>query len=269
MTPDKDLSAALEAATRAGELIRREYETFVAIPDAPVSISTHVDKASQELILGHLRDRFPDDGLCAEEATATLAAARRTGPRVWVVDPIDGTRGFARKTGQFSVMIGLLVEGQPRLGVVLEPAQNRVTYAWQGGGCWCKVGDGEPVRCRVSARGSVAESVLVQSWSKPGQESRPVAAVRPARVVETYSGGVKLAMVARGEADVYPNTYETFFDWDVCAGHVLVTEAGGRVTDLAGGPITYQAADFSQRKGLLATNGPLHAEVLRRLSQTT
>jgi 3'(2'), 5'-bisphosphate nucleotidase len=87
-------------------------------------------------------------------------------------------------------------------------------------------------------------------------------------VVETYSGGVKLAMVARGEVDVYANTYETFFDWDVCAGHVLVTEAGGTVTDLAGEPIVYQAADFSQRKGLLATNGVAHAEVVKRLVAT-
>lgn len=265
MTIDNDLPAALEAAARAGDLIRREYESFAAIPDAPASISTHVDKASQELILNYLRGQFPDDAFCAEEATATLAAATHTGRRVWVVDPIDGTRGFARKTGQFSVMIGLLVDGRPRVGVVLEPAQGRVTYAVEGGGCWWRAGDGDPVPCRVSDRGP-AGCVLVQSWSKPGVESKPVAAVRPAKVVETYSGGVKLAMVARGEADVYANTYEAFFDWDICAGHVLVTEAGGRVTDLAGGPIAYSAADFSQRKGLLATNGRLHDEVLKRLA---
>lgn len=266
MTTDTDLSAALEAAALAGELIRREYESFVAIPDAPVNISTHVDHASQELILGYLRDRFPADGLCAEEATATLAAACRTGPRVWVIDPIDGTRGFARKTGQFSVMIGLLVDGQPAVGVVLEPAQRRVTYAVQGGGCWWKTEGGEPVRCRVSGRASLGECVVAQSWAKPGVVSKTAAALQPRGVIETYSGGVKLALVARGEADVYANTYEKFADWDICAGHVLVTEAGGRVTDLGGGPVAYQAADFSQRKGLLATNGLLHDDVLKRLA---
>src|SRR5437763_10443555 len=98
MTLEKDLSAALEAAARAGELIRREYESFVAIPDAPASISTHVDKASQELILTFLHARFPADALCAEETTPALENVPHTGPRVWVVDPIDGTRGFARKT---------------------------------------------------------------------------------------------------------------------------------------------------------------------------
>lgn len=264
---DTELAAALGAAARAGELIRREYEAFAAIPDAPVDISTHVDRASQELILKFLRERFPADGMCAEEATAGLEGVPRHGPRVWVVDPIDGTRGFARKTGQFSVMIGLLVGGLPVVGVVLEPAQNRVTFAHAGGGCWARTGDGDPTRCHVSSRASLAESVLVQSHAKPGTVTKPVRAIGPGRVIETYSGGVKLALVARGEADIYANTYDTFYDWDICAGHILVTEAGGRVTDLVGNPITYQAADFAQKRGLLATNGPLHGEVVRLLTQ--
>jgi 3'(2'), 5'-bisphosphate nucleotidase len=262
---DMELSFALEAADRASELVRREYDSFVAIPDAPVSISTHVDKASQDLILRFLHERFPNDALCAEESIPGFEAVKKSGSRVWVVDPIDGTRGFARKLGQFSVMIGLLVNGKPVVGVVAEPAQNRVTYARLGGGCWSHVNDETAIRCRVSRR-PPAEFVLVQSWAKTGQSTRPVELLKPARVMETYSGGVKLAMLARGEADVYPNTYETFYDWDICAGHVLVTESGGMVTDLAGGEIAYQAADFSQRKGLLATNGQGHAEVVRKLA---
>jgi 3'(2'), 5'-bisphosphate nucleotidase len=262
---DAELGVALEAAMRAAELIRAEYESFVAVPDAPASISTHVDKASQALILKFLHDKFPGDALCAEESIPGFESVPKTGRRVWVVDPIDGTRGFARKTGQFSVMIGLLGDGKPVVGVVAEPAQRRVTYAQVGRGCYAATGDETITRCRVSSRGP-AQGVLTQSWSKPGQTSKPVESLRPARVIETYSGGVKLALVARGEADVYPNTYETFYDWDICAGHVLVTEAGGTVTDLAGNPIVYQAADFSQRKGLIASNGPAHAEYVKKLA---
>src|SRR5439155_123979 len=81
-------------------------------PDARADITTEVDRQSQEAILGSLRRRFPGDALCAEEETPTLAAAARSGPRVWVVDPIDGTRGFAQKNGEFSVMIALLEEGR-------------------------------------------------------------------------------------------------------------------------------------------------------------
>ncbi len=261
-----ELTAARESAGLASEYLRAEYEKFVAIPDAPVTISTHADKASQELILGFLHDRFPSDALCAEESTPAFDAVPKSGRRAWVVDPIDGTRGFAKKVGQFSVMIGLLVDGQPKVGVVAEPAQNRFTYATAAGGCWTHTGTAEPERCRVSARG-FPDLVLAQSWLKTGMSPKPVRALAPARVIETYSGGVKLALVARGEADVYANTYETFADWDICAGHLLVTEAGGTVTTLSGAAIAYQGEGFKQKAGLLATNGSIHAEAIERLAE--
>jgi 3'(2'), 5'-bisphosphate nucleotidase len=262
---DQEMSVALDAAVQASDLIRREYESFVAVPDAPASISTHVDKASQVLILQLLHAKFPDDALCAEESIPGFEGVPKTGRRVWVVDPIDGTRGFAKKVGQFSVMIGLLVEGRPVVGVVAEPAQSRMTYAQLGQGCYSVVGDETLTRCRVSDR-PPEQFILTQSWAKPGQTSRPVELLKPASVIETYSGGVKLALVARGVADVYANTYETFYDWDICAGHILVTEAGGKVTDLAGNAIVYRADDFSQRKGLLATNGTAHTEMVKKLA---
>jgi 3'(2'), 5'-bisphosphate nucleotidase len=260
-----ELSVAREAAARASSYLRLEYEKFVAIPDAPVTISTHADKASQELILAFLHERFPGDALCAEESTPKFDSVPKSGPRTWVVDPIDGTRGFAKKMGQFSVMIGLLIDGRPVVGVVAEPAQHRFTFAALGGGCWAHTDAADPTRCRVSTRG-FGDLVLAQSWAKTGMSPKPVRAFSPARVIETYSGGVKLALVARGEADAYANVYETFRDWDICAGHLLVAEAGGTVTTLAGEPITYQHEGFAQTRGLLATNGPIHAEAIARLA---
>jgi 3'-phosphoadenosine 5'-phosphosulfate (PAPS) 3'-phosphatase len=264
-TYEAELAAAREAAARASEYLRKEYQAFAAIADAPVSISTHADKGSQELILAFLHDRFPNDALCAEESTPAFDAVPKAGRRAWVVDPIDGTRGFAKKVGQFSTMIGLLVDGQPVVGVVAEPAQDRFTFASLGGGCWAHTGGADPTRCRVSGRG-FAELVLVQSWAKTGMSPKPVQALQPAKVIETYSGGVKLALVARGEADVYANTYETFRDWDICAGHLLVSEAGGTVTDLGGNPITYQGEEFAQKRGLIASNGVIHTEAVMRLA---
>jgi len=261
----RDLAAAREAAARASDFLRKEYAAFTAIPDAPVSISTHADKGSQELILAFLHERFPADALCAEESTPAFDAVPKAGRRTWVVDPIDGTRGFAKKNGQFSVMIGLLVDGQPVVGVVAEPAQDRFTFASVGGGCWTHTGSAAPTRCRVSKR-SFTELVLVQSWAKTGMSPKPMKAFSPVHVIETYSGGVKLAMVARGEADVYANTYETFYDWDICAGHLLVTEAGGTVTDLGGNPIIYQGEMFAQKRGLIASNGLIHSEAVMRLA---
>ncbi|HEY2784704.1 MAG TPA: inositol monophosphatase family protein [Fimbriiglobus sp.] len=260
-----ELDAALAAATRAAAYVLGEYASFVPIPDAPAEISTHADKAAQDMIVGDLLARFPADAVLAEEASPAFAGVPRSGPRCWVIDPIDGTRGFATKNDEFAVMIGFTLDGHPVLGVVIEPVAGRTTFASAGSGCWTRTGDGPPVRCRVSATADLAKSVLVKSHSKPGRPvSKTVAAIGPADVIETYSAGIKLALVARGKGDVYANTYPTVHDWDACAGHCLVEEAGGRVTDLRGRAVRYGIPNLP-RDGLLATNGLAHDEVIRRI----
>src|SRR5207253_4089059 len=103
---------------------------------------------------------------------------------------------------------------------------------------------------------------------QPGVRSPLVQALNPARIVESYSAGIKLALVARGEADIYLNTYDAFHDWDICAGHVLVTEAGGQVTGTKGEELRYGLPDAWQMDGLLATNGKLHAAAVARIKAT-
>jgi 3'(2'), 5'-bisphosphate nucleotidase len=266
MAHERELEAALEAARQAGRVILDAYRQFQAIPDAPIDISTEADRQAQEIILGYLKNRFCGDALCAEEQTAALEGTSSTGARSWVVDPIDGTRGFARKNGEFSVMIAFVEKGQLAAGVVLEPAKGRCTYAARGGGCWRQDDGGEPTACRVSATKELAAAVMVQSHSRnPQVPSRMALAVCPARVVETYSAGIKLALVARGEVDLYVNDYTQFHDWDIAAGHLLVTEAGGTVTGLHGEELRYGLPEAWQRFGLLGSNGHVHAEALKRL----
>lgn len=263
----RELTLALAAAEAAGREVAGQYEQFKAIPDAPASITTDADRAAQEIVLQTIRATFPGDALCAEEETPALAGAARTGDRLWVVDPIDGTRGFARKNGEFSVMVGFVERGRVVVGVVLEPARALTTYAIRNGGCWRRRGTEEPVACHVNPVADLAQATLTQSHSRnPTQPSALVKALAPGRVRESYSAGVKLAMVARGEADVYLNTYDQFHDWDICAGDLLVTEAGGTVTGTGGQTLVYGGEGAWQRHGLLATNGRLHAEALKRIA---
>ncbi len=267
----RELEGALGAALNAGVYLIGAYSRFQAIPDAPADITTDADRQAQEIILHHLRNGFPGDAICAEEATAALEGMAATGDRLWIVDPIDGTRGFARKNGEFSVMIAFADRGQLAVGVVYQPAAMRLTYASRGQGCWQR--DGDPTKaqaCRVSEAATLRECTLTQSHSRnPGKPSRWVQALQPARVVESYSAGVKLALVARGEADVYLNTYDAFHDWDIAAGHLLVTEAGGKVTGTGGEELRYGIAGAWQRHGLLATNGKLHAPALEKIRSVT
>jgi 3'(2'), 5'-bisphosphate nucleotidase len=266
MAHEREWKAALEAARQAGQVILDAYRKFQAIPDAPIDISTEADRQGQEIILSYLKRMFPGDALCAEEQTQALAGVPSVGPRLWVVDPIDGTRGFARKNGEFSVMIAFVENGQLAVGVVLEPAKGRCTHAVRGGGCWRHDDGSEPAACRVSTTKDLAATAMVQSHSRnPSVPSRMAQAIQPARVVQTYSAGVKLALVARGEVDLYVNDYTQFHDWDIAAGHLLVTEAGGTVTGLHGEELRYGLPEAWQRSGLLGSNGQVHAQALQRL----
>lgn len=265
---EKELEVALEAAELAGSFLRKAYQSLQAIPDAPASITTEADRQAQEIILTRILKSYPADALCAEEETPTVAEALHLGPRLWVVDPIDGTRGFARKNGEFSVMIAFVDHGEMAAGVVLQPATSRITYSYKGGGCLRCDREGTLMHCTVNNVKELKNATLTQSHSKnKGQYSPLVQALAPARVVESYSAGIKLALVARGEADLYLNTYDAFHDWDICAGHLLVLEAGGKVTGLKGEELQYGLPGALQKHGLLATNGLIHEEALHRIAE--
>jgi 3'(2'), 5'-bisphosphate nucleotidase len=166
-------------------------------------------------------------------------------------------------------MVAFVENGRPAVGVVLEPALDRLTYAVRGGGCFRRdKRDGAVTACRVTTTADLAAATLTQSRSRePGKRSRLVTALNPLRIVETYSAGIKLALVARGEADLYLNTYDAFHDWDICAGHILVTEGGGCVTGLGGQELRYGLPGAEQRHGLLASNGALHETALAKINQ--
>jgi 3'(2'), 5'-bisphosphate nucleotidase len=266
MSYERELAAARTAAAKAASVILDLYRRFDAIADAPASITTAADRESQEVILKALAESYPEDAFRAEEQTPTLARLSSRGRRMWVIDPIDGTRGFARKNGEFSVMIALVRDGEPVVGVVLEPTTGVYTYGAHGEGCWRLREGAEPSAVRVTCVASLAEATLVQSHSDPQRgPTSPVKKLKTRAVTETYSAGIKLARVARGEADLYVSTYDVMNDWDLAAGHILVTEAGGRVTTLDGRPHIYGADSPVHRDGLLASNGALHEAAVEAL----
>ena len=156
-------------------------------------------------------------------------------------------------------MVAFVAGGEVAAGVVAEPAHERITYARRGDGCWRRDQGGAAARCLVTTTKDLAAATVVQSHSRPGKPSPQLLALRPARVVETYSAGIKLALVARGEADLYLNTYDASHDWDICAGQILVEEAGGRVTNFLGQKPVYGLPGSLQKHGLLASNAPLNA----------
>ena len=269
---ERELDLTLRTIRRAGDEILRRYVSFERIEDAPADISTAADKASQELILDAVHRAFPGDAMCAEETSARFETRVEDGadgaPRFWVVDPIDGTRGFARKNGEFSIMIALVEDGEAVLGAVFEPVPDRLTWAVRGEGCFVRQpSDAAPKRCAVTATAGAPRALAMSRSQGDEGERELLEGLGAERAVRTYSAGIKLAQVARGEVDLYLGDYLTLHDWDVAAGHVLVTEAGGRVTSIDGDPVRYDGSGKSLRgRGIVASNGGVHDAALEAIA---
>jgi 3'(2'), 5'-bisphosphate nucleotidase len=259
------LAVAQAALAAAGAEVMRRYTAATAVPDAPAEITTEADLAAEALLVQRLAEAFPEDAVLSEHLPPPVPPVGRH----WVLDPIDGTRGYARKSGEFALLIALVEGRRPVLGAVWEPVPARLTWALAGEGCWTRQGwHGSDHRCRVSTvAGRPRVVAMSRSQGEPGS-ARLLAALGAERVLATWSAGIKLALVARGEADLYLGDYLHPHDWDVAAGHLLVEEAGGRVSDLTGREVLYDGSGTScGGRGLLASNGLVHDAALAAIAR--
>ena len=261
---EHELEVATRLARQAGDAIMVYYKTDLAVDkkerNEPV---TAADRDADEIIIKGLRAVFPDDGLLTEESDDDQS--RLTKDRVWIVDPLDGTSDFITHTGDFVVQIALTQAGQPVLGVVYEPARARLMYAVHGQGTY-QVCDGQQVRLRVSAVSDPAEMCLVASrshftpWIEAAQQTLGIESIQ-----RMGSVGLKVGTVAQGTCDLYLATVIAK-EWDICAPHALLLEAGGWLTNLCGEPIVYNKSDVTECRGLIASNGVAHDRIVAALA---
>ena len=251
-----DVARALarDAAAPVLEVYATDFEVFQKAGKEPVTLA---DRAASRLIVAGLRAAFPGDAVLSEEEADS--AARIGAERVWIVDPVDGTKEFISRNGEFSIMIGLAAAGVAVVGAVYLPASGRMFSGAAGAGAF----DGErPIR--VSAVARPAEARLVVSRSHRGRLTDPFKAALGV-VHETPSGsvGIKAGLIAAGEADLYVNPSSKSRLWDGCAPDAVLSAAGGRFTDLDGRPLAYGGAELYNKRGILASNGLLHDDALR------
>jgi 3'(2'), 5'-bisphosphate nucleotidase len=237
-TRERMLETARRAAVAAGEAILRVYATAfdvrIKTDNTPVC---EADLASERIIVAMLTEAFPDIPIASEE----LVEAEGPPPwaaRFWAVDPLDGTKEFIARNGEFAVNIALIEHGIPVLGVIYGPALG-VTYAACGPGTAMRQRDGsepEPIQAR-----SPSPEGLVVIHSRSHENSRRLAEfLQSYRVRERKKCGsaLKFGVIAAGEADLYPR-FGTTMEWDTAAGQAILEAAGGRVETLAGTPLTY------------------------------
>jgi len=254
----------MAAAREAGRVIVRHYGqgTVAVETKSDSSPVTAADREANATILACLAGAFPDDALLSEEAPDDRA--RLVTSRVWIVDPLDGTRDFVARTGDFCVHVGLAVDGKATVGVVHHPLSGATFFAARGAGAFVEEPDGTRTRLGVSAVGAPSDVRLGISRLNPsGDLLRALVAAHLDQQTVAMGASVKLMALARGTLDGVVN-FSTEMEWDTCAPEVIIREAGGMFTDLDGRGFDYNRADLA-RRGSLASNGACHAALLALL----
>jgi len=256
---DSFREVAVEAARNAGALLHAHFGAArrVSYKGSPTNLVTEMDHRAEALIVEAIHSRFPNHAILAEEA----GALGGPGSHRWIVDPLDGTTNYAHGLPVYAVSIALEIDGRLALGVVYDPNRDECFVAERGRGARLN-----GALLRVSTTGSLNESLLSTGYGHNIRAARDnnlaehsALILRCHSVRETGSAVLNFAAVAAGRLDAYWEL--RLGTWDVAAGILLVEEAGGRVTDSAGGPVDLAAPS------LVASNGLIHDEILRVLKE--
>lgn len=256
-----ELPVVEQLVREAGVLVRDYYDNGAAVSWKGVNDPvTAADHAANQYLVDGLRRAFPSDGILSEEGHDDQARMQRR--RVWIIDPLDGTREFIDHINEFSIMVGLAIEGEAALGVVYQPVADLL---YRGApGLLAEMVEGGVVRpLAVSAVADPAQMRLVASRS---HRDPLVGAIRQQLAITqdrpSGSVGLKVGLLASGQCDLYIHPAPGLKEWDTCAPEAILRAAGGAIGDVWGRPLVYNKRDVRQRQGLTASNGLFHRQIV-------
>ena len=252
---EKELQAMIEAAYLAEAKIKEVYEKHFDVEiksdDSPV---TEADKAADQIISSYLKERFPDYGFLTEESVDN--EERLSKEFVFIIDPVDGTKDFVSRDGEFCTLIALVRNEKPVVGVINLPMQNVIFYAAEGKGAWRQPRGGEAHLVRVNNR---TENITVlRSKNFFNERETALIEANPDKIALVYArgSGQKYCMVAEGLAEAYFRCGGNAKEWDMAAGEILVKEAGGLMTEPDGSPLKYNQKVVKTGRGYRVANRP-------------
>jgi 3'(2'), 5'-bisphosphate nucleotidase len=265
----REVAVATDLARAAGAILLKHYHSPFLVEQKVNALQeieevTAADREANDLIVHRLLTEFPDDGILAEESKDTERRLEKD--RVWLIDPMDGTKNFIQRDGDFAVQIGLAVAGQVVVGVVYQPDRDILYRATAAGGSWIEKNNEPAARMQVSHEVDRRNMVLASSRShRSPRMERVVQSFGFKKEMRRGSVGVKIGLIAEQQADIYLHLSPSTKQWDTCAPQIILEEAGGRVSDLFGQPLRYNGVRIDNRNGIVATNGAAHEMVIESL----
>jgi 3'(2'), 5'-bisphosphate nucleotidase len=262
---EKELEKAKTLAREAGRILLEYYRDGALVEwkghDDPVTAADH---AANEMLVRELHHYFPDDAVLSEEFPDDLS--RLSKDRVWMVDPMDGTKQFIEHIGEFAVMIGLAVEGEAKLGVVYHPSPDRMYYAAPGIGAFVEE-KWTTKRLRVLDPGDITKTTVALSRSHHSPTVDLICKrMGVTQQIRHGSVGLKFGLIAEGRAHFYIHLGGRTNQWDTCGPEAILREAGGRITDIVGEPLKYNQSEIHNLHGIVASNGAIHNQILETIA---
>jgi 3'(2'), 5'-bisphosphate nucleotidase len=230
----KVVAIAREAGAAILGIYARNFSVYEKADKSPL---TEADVAAHTIISRRLSDLSLVLPILSEEDLKGFSGPDQVG-RYWLVDPLDGTKEFIKRNGEFTVNIALITKGRPVLGVVFAPVLDTIYFAAQGVGAFRQIGDGEKEQICVAEHYGDTSWKVVGSRSHAGDSLDEVLQLLGAHEMLSMGSSLKFCMVAEGNADVYPRLGPTSL-WDTAAAQCIVEQAGGRVVKLTGEPLNY------------------------------
>ncbi len=241
-------------ATRAGAAIMAVYAgAFTVETKSDNSPLTQADLESQRVILEALAALTPDVPVLSEESAQAPWEQRRSWRELWVVDPLDGTREFVKRNGEFTVNIALVIDHEPVLGIVSAPALDCTYWGFTGGGAFRQQGAAPPEPIRISRPRTPLRVVGSRSHQSP--QTQAYLATLGDTALSGIGSSLKFCKVAEGSADLYPRFGPTS-EWDTAAGQAVVEAAGGYVTRFDGHRLRYNCRESLLNGDFVAYNDP-------------
>ncbi len=263
--PDKipELDIALEAAVDAGEAVSEIYQgEFTESAKKDESPVTEADLKSNEIIKRRLSRT--SHHILSEEDRDDLR--RLSGKAVWIVDPLDGTSDFIDRTGEFTVMIALVKNKKPILGVIVWPTEKNFFAAQLGEGAF-RFSNNQWDRISVTSTSDLSKCRAVGSRHHLSDKERLFIKRLGIEDFTNVGSSLKVGKISSGEAEAYITTTNKMKEWDTAASYCIVTEAGGKMTDMLGNELSYNNEDVYHQNGILATNGIIHDKIVEEFKK--
>jgi len=258
-----ELDLAIKAAKEAGnailEIYLEDYNTFTKNDDSPI---TDADLKSNEVIKAILSKT--EHMILSEEDKDDLS--RLSKDMIWIVDPLDGTSDFIDKTGEFTVMIALIKNKKPILGVIAWPTENTLFVAQKGSGSF-RYSNDEWEKISVTKVTELEKCRTVGSRHHLSEKEKVFIKKLGIKEFTSIGSSLKVGKISSGEAEAYITTTNKMKEWDSAASYSIISEAGGKMTDMLGNDITYNNKEVHHLNGILVTNGLIHDKIVKEFKK--